>query len=292
MGKLRDRMAADLRLRNLRPSTRESYLGCVRKFAGYHMRSPAEMGEKEVRDFLVHLRDDKHLVPSTTKVYVAALKFFYSNTLRRPEVVRSWLQPRVAKKLPVVLSREEVEALLNGVASIKYRAVLMTAYGSGLRIGEVCRLQIKDVDSSRMLLHVRDGKGGRDRYALLSPRLLEALRTYWRAERPAGPYLFPGQKAGTAVSPEAVRKVQRKAAKECGIKKRATPHVLRHCFATHLLDAGTDIRTIQALLGHRSIRTTQLYTQVSPEHISRVESPLDTLETEAKKKPRKKNRHS
>ena len=130
MGKLRERMAADLQLRNLRPSTRESYLGCVRKFAGYHMRSPAEMGEKEVRDFLVHLRDDKHLVPSSIKVYVAALKFLYGNTLRRPEVVRPWLQPRVAKKLPVVLSREEVEALLGGVESIKYRAVLMTAYGS------------------------------------------------------------------------------------------------------------------------------------------------------------------
>ena len=290
MGELRDRMAADLRLRNLRPSTRESYLGCVRKFAAYHMRSPAEMGEEEVRDFLVHLRDDKHLVPSTIKGYVAALKFFYSNTLRRPEVVRPWLQPRVAKKLPEVLSREEVEVLLNGVESIKYRAVLMTAYGSGLRIGEVCRLQVKDVDSGRMLLHVRDGKGGRDRYALLSPRLLEALRTYWRAERPAGAYLFPGHKADCPVSPEAVRKVQHKAAQQCRIKKRATPHVLRHSFATHLLDAGTDIRTIQALLGHRSIRTTQLYTQVSPEHISRVTSPLDTLETVAEDKPRKNNR--
>ena len=288
MGELRDRMKADLRLRNLRPSTQESYLGCARKFAAYHMRSPAEMGEREVRDFLVHLRDEKHLHPSTIKGYVAALKFLYANTLQRPEVVRPWLQPRVPKKLPVVLSREEVEALLNGVESIKYRAVLMTTYGSGLRIGETCRLQVDDVDSGRMLLRIRDGKGGRDRYSMLSPRLLGVLRAYWKAERPAGSYLFPGQKADAPLSAESVRAVQRKVAKQCGIKKHATPHVLRHSFATHLLEAGTDIRTIQVLLGHRSIRTTQIYTHVSPEHVGRVKSPLDTLKTKAKEKPRKK----
>lgn len=289
MGELRNRMEADLRLRNLRPSTQACYLGCVHKFAAYHRRSPAAMGEKEVRDFLVYLRDDKHLVPSTIKAYVAALKFLYANTLQRPEVVRPWLQPRVEKKLPVVLSREEVEALLNGVLSIKYRAVLMTTYGAGLRIGETCRLHVADIDSGRMLLHIRDGKGGRDRYSLLSPRMLEILRAYWRAERPAGPYLFPGQKTGAHLSAEAVRAVQHKVAEQCGLKKRATPHVLRHSFATHLLEAGTDIRTIQVLLGHRSIRTTQLYTHVSPEHIRGVTSPLDTLDT--KEKPRTKSRN-
>jgi integrase/recombinase XerD len=290
MGELRNRMEADLRLRNLRPATQECYLGCARKFAAYHKRSPAEMGEKEVRDFLVHLRDEKHLNPSTIKGYVAALKFLYANTLGRPEVVRPWLHPRIEKKLPDVLSREEVETLLGAVESIKYRAALMTAYGSGLRIGEVCRLQIDDIDSGRMLLHIRDGKGGRDRYALLSPRLLEVLRTYWRAERPAGPYLFPGEKEGTHLTADSVRAVQHTVAKECGIRKRATPHILRHSFATHLHDAGTDIRTIQVLLGHRSIRTTQIYTQVSPEHLSRVKSPLDTLDTKSKEKPRKKSR--
>ena len=290
MGILRDRMEADLRLRNLRPSTQECYLGCVHRFAAYHRRSPAEMGEKEVRDFLVHLRDEKHLEPSTIKPYVAALKFLYANTLQRPEVVRPWLQPRIERKLPVVLSREEVETLLGAVDSIKYRAVLMTTYGSGLRIGEVCRLRIDDIDSSRMLLHIRDGKGGRDRYSMLSPRLLEVLRIYWRAERPTGPYLFPGDKDGTHLTADSVRAVQHKVAKQSGIRKRATPHILRHSFATHLHDAGTDIRTIQVLLGHRSIRTTQIYTQVSPEHISRVTSPLDTFNTKAKEKPRKNSR--
>jgi integrase/recombinase XerD len=289
MGQLRDRMEADLRLRNLRPSTQECYLRCARKFAAYHMRSPAEMGTAEVRDFLVHLRDERHVGPSTIKGYVAALKFLYANTLDRPEVVRPWLQPRVEHKLPVVLSREEVEALLNGIESIKYRAVLMTAYGSGLRIGEVCRLQVGDVDSARMLLHIREGKGGRDRYALLSPVLLEILRTYWRAERPSGPYLFPGQKADTHLTAESVRAVQHKVAKECGLSKRATPHTMRHSFATHLLEDGTDIRIIQALLGHRSIRTTQVYTHVSPEYIRRVKSPLDTLRVKSPR--RRKTRH-
>lgn len=278
MGKLRDRMEADLRLRNLRPSTQECYLRCARKYAAYHMRSPAEMGTAEVRDFLVHLRDERHVSSSTIKAYVAALKFLYANTLNRPEVVQPWLLPRVEKKLPVVLSQQEVQSLLNSIESIKYRAVLMTAYGSGLRIGEVCRLQVCDVDSARMLLHIREGKGGRDRYALLSPVLLEILRTYWRAERPAGPYLFPGQQGNDHLSADAVRAVQHQVAKQCGLSKRATPHTLRHSFATHLLEGGTDIRIIQALLGHSSIRTTQIYTHVSPEYIRRVKSPLDTIQ--------------
>lgn len=287
MGKLRDRMEADLRLRNLRPTTQKTYLGYVHNFAAYHMRSPAEMGVGEVRDFLVHLRDEKHLNPSTIKGYVAALSFLYTNTLQRPAVVQAWFHPRIDKKLPEILSREEVETLLNSVESIKHRAVLMAAYGSGLRISEACRLHIDDVDSGRMLLHIRDGKGGRDRYAMLSPRLLEVLRAYFRAKRPTGPYLFAGRKDDGHISAEAVREVQRKVARQCGIRKRATPHLLRHCFATHLLDAGTDIRTIQVLLGHRSIRTTQLYTQVSPEHIRQVTSPLDTLDVEEKPKKRK-----
>ena len=281
MGALRDRMEADLRLRNLGPSTQESYLGCVRKFAAYHRRSPAEMGETEVRDFLVHLRDERKLHPSTINGYVAALTFLYANTLRRTEVVvRPWLRPRIPHTVPEVLSRQEVEALLNAVDSIKYRAVLMTTYGAGLRIGEVCRLHVADVDSGRMLLRIRVGKGGHARYAMLCPRLLTVLRAYWAHEHPAKPSLFPGQVAGTPLSAASVRAVLRKVITQCGITKPATPHLLRHSFATHLLDAGTDIRTIQVLLGHRSIRTTQIYTQVSPQHIGRVTSPLELLNTE------------
>lgn len=280
MGILHDRMRADMRLRNLRPSTQESYLGCVRNFVTYHMRPPEEMGEKEVRDFLVHLRDDRKLQPVTIKGYVAALKFLYANTLNRPEVVRPWFSPRQAFKLPRILSGSQVEALLNAVDSIKYRAVLMTAYGAGLRITETCKLQVDDIDSKKMLLHVREGKGGVQRNAMLSPRLLVVLRTYWKHIRPPMPYLFPGQKPGTPLSGDSVRKVLHKVAEDCGIKKPVTPHLLRHSFATHLLDAGTDIRVIQVLLGHRSITSTQIYAQVSPQHISRTKSPLDLLGTE------------
>ena len=276
MGALRDRMAADLRLRNLRPSTQESYLACVRTFAAYHWRSPAEMGETEVRDFLVHLRDERQLHPSTINGYVAALTFLYANTLRRAEVVvRPWFRPRIPKTVPLVLSRQEVEALLQAVESLTYRAVLMTTYGAGLRIAEVCRLHVEDVDSGRMLLRIRIGKGGHARYAMLSPRLLTVLRAYWAQERPAKPYLFPGRTPGRPVSAASVRAVLRQVITQCGIHKPATPHLLRHSFATHLLDAGTDIRTIQVLLGHRSIRTTQIYTQVSLQHLGRVTSPLD-----------------
>jgi site-specific recombinase XerD len=235
------------------------------------------MGSKQVRDFLVHLRDERGLKPMTIKGYVAALKFFYSATLDRPDVVRPWLSPRVQKKLPVVLSGTEVEAVLAAVQSITYRAVLMTTYGAGLRISEACRLQVQDIDSKRMLIHVRDGKGGKQRYTMLCNRLLEVLREYWRQVRPAGDYLFPGDKPGSHLSKDSVRKVLHQAIKDCGIEKHVTPHVLRHSCATHLLDAGTDIRTIQVLLGHSSIQTTQIYTQVSPMHISRVRSPLSML---------------
>jgi site-specific recombinase XerD len=273
-------MEADLRLRNLRPSTQDKYLRYVRTFAAYHMRSPAQMGTRQVRDFLVHLRDERELQPSTVQCYVAALKFFYTATMDRPEVVRPWLSPRVVKKLPVVLSGTEVEAVLAAVESITYRAVLMTTYGAGLRISEACQLEVQDIDSKRMLIHVRKGKGGKQRYTMLCSRLLEVLRAYFRQVRPSGPYLFPGQKEGKPLSANSVRKVLHQAIQDCGIEKRVTPHVLRHCFATHLHDTGTDIRTIQVLLGHSSIRTTQVYTQVSAQKVSRVKSPLSMLGTQ------------
>jgi site-specific recombinase XerD len=155
----------------------------------------------------------------------------------------------------------------------------MTTYGAGLRISEACRLRVADIDSKRMLIHIRDGKGGKQRYTMLCHRLLEVLRAYFKQMRPSGEFLFPGQKPGSHLAVSSVRKVLHLAIKDCGIEKRVTPHVLRHSFATHLLDTGTDIRTIQVLLGHNSIQTTQVYTQVSPQHIGRVESPLDLLGT-------------
>jgi site-specific recombinase XerD len=279
MGMLRERMKADLKIQNLRRSTQEEYLRCCHRFAAHYMRSPVELDKDDVRGYLLHLLAVKKLNPSSVKVQVAALKFLYRVTLGRPEVVESIRMPRVPRKLPDILSGSEVEKLLGTVESMKYRAILMTAYGSGLRISEACRLRFEDIDSKRMIIQVRDGKGGHDRSSKLGDRLLNVLREYYRRERPTRPYLFPGQKPGKPISSESVRKALRKAVEECGITKRVTPHVFRHSFATHLHESGNDIRTIQVLLGHKSIRTTQLYAQVSTHQISRTKSPLDLLGT-------------
>jgi site-specific recombinase XerD len=279
MGMLKDRMEADLRLQNLRPGTQKAYLRYAYDFTRYHMKPPAEMGGEEVREYLLHLLDERELKPSTVKVYAAALKFLYDVTLQRPDVVQSIRMPRVPRQVPEILSGSEVVTFLGSLESTKYRALVMTMYGAGLRVSEACRLQIDDIDSKRMVIRVQEGKGGSDRYAKLGERMLSVLREYYRQERPPGSYLFPGQPADRPISPDSVRRVVKKAVEACGISKKVTPHVLRHSFATHMLETGTDIRVIQVLLGHRSIRTTQLYTQVSTQHVSRTKSPLDLLGT-------------
>jgi len=279
MSTLRERMEADLRLRNLRPSTQGHYLRCARELAKHHMRSPAELGEEEIREFLLHLQDERGLKPSSIHIYVAGLKFLYGVTLQRPEVMANFRGPKVPRKAPEILSGTEIEALFEAITALKYRAILMTTYGAGLRISEVCQLQPTDIDSRRMLIHVREGKGGDSRYAMLSPCLLKVLRAYYKWARPPGPYLFPGRRSDLPISRESVRGVLNKAVKRCGFHKRVTPHTLRHSFATHLLEIGTDVRVIQVLLGHRSITSTQLYAQVSTRQISRTRSPLDLLGT-------------
>jgi site-specific recombinase XerD len=237
------------------------------------------MGKEEVREYLLHLKEQRKLGASHLNVTVCALKFLYRVTLERPEVMASFTGPKPAPKLPTILSGTEIEALFAGMEAIKYRAVLMTAYGAGLRISETCALEVQDIDSRRMGIHVRNGKGGRQRYVMLSERLLLVLREYWKHTRPARPYLFPGDRPNRHVSADSVRTVLRKVAQKLGFEKRVTPHTMRHSFATHLLEAGEDIRVIQVLLGHRSIRSTLLYTQVTPGHITRTKSPLDLLGT-------------
>ena len=279
MGLLKERMEADLTLRNFRRATQVAYLRYARDLAKHYMASPAELGPEDVRQFLFHLQDVKHLKPSTLRGYMAGLRFLYSVTLGKPEVV-DWMRfPRVPRKLPEILSGTEVEALFQAVTSAKYRAVLMTTYGAGLRISEACQLHVHDIDSQRMVIHVRESKGGDSRYAMLSPRLLAVLRAYYRDYRPAGPFLFPGRRSDKAITRETIAGVIKAAVRDCGLDKHVTPHVLRHSFATHLLESGTDIRIIQVLLGHRSISSTQLYTQVSTHHIGRTQSPLDLLGT-------------
>jgi integrase/recombinase XerD len=278
MERLRDRMDVDLKLAGYSPSTQKIYLLYARRFANHFGRSPAVMGEKEVRAFLLYLTQERKVSRETMRQVRAALTFLYSVTLHRPVEVAFLPVMRRQCRLPVVLSGTEVRALLAAITNPKYRGIFMVLYASGLRITEACSLKPEDIDSKRMVIHVRHGKGGRDRYTMLSRRLLCYLRDYWRVVRPRE-WLFPGQKVGAHVSPQTVRMVFQQARADAGISKRVSPHVLRHSFATHLVECGTDTSIIQALLGHRSIRVTQRYTHISVELIGRTKSPLDVLGT-------------
>lgn len=278
MGELYDRMALDLKLRNLAAPTQKEYLRCCCGFVRYHMKSPRELGETAIKEYLAHLQL-RGAGPETVKMNVAGLKFLYGVTLDRAKVAERLLWPKVPHKKPDILSGSEVEKLLKAVASLVPAMALTTAYAAGLRISEVCRLRVEDIDSKRGLIHVRLGKGKKDRYVMLADRLLVALRAYWAQVRPQGGWLFPGARRGQPLTPDAVRKSLERATKAVKLKKRVTTHGLRHAFATHLLEAGTDIRIIQVLMGHASIRTTARYTQVSAKVIASTKSPLDVLGT-------------
>lgn len=277
MGKLHDQMKEDLVLKAYSPHTQRAYLRCARHFAGYYMRSPEVMGEKEVRGFLLHLIRDRKISPATLDMYVNALKFLYNVTLKRPEAVQGLAHPKRAKTLPVILSPEEVLRIFAAIRSVKHKAIMATAYAAGLRISEVCALRLSDIDSQRMRIHVRAGKGKKDRYVMLGESLLDLLRQYYRKARPQGEYLFPGYKPHRPICTTAVRQVLRKAVQQTGLTKKVTMHTLRHCFATHLLERGTDIRILQILLGHSSIRTTLRYTHVTDPLVQKLVSPLDLI---------------
>jgi integrase/recombinase XerD len=285
MGQLYEKMASDLKLRRYSVRTQKSYLWCARRFVRHFMRSPAAMGMTEIRQFLL-FHHERGASASTIKMYVAGLRFLYAVTLARPAEVQNIPWPRVAQNLPAVIDRDHVQALLAKVDPLKYRMVVMTAYGTGLRISEILALEVRDVDGKAGLIHVRHGKGNRPRLVPLPHRLLEALREYWQRERPRGPLLFPGQAPDKQLCPDTVRRAVHCAAAELGIQRRVTMHAFRHSFATHLLEAGEDLRTIQVLLGHRSIRNTTRYLQVSTRHLANVQSPLDTLGTDPPKSTR------
>jgi integrase/recombinase XerD len=275
VGTLHDRMQDDLKLKNYAPGTAQQYLSCARRFVEHFGVSPVQLEEQAVRQYVLAMGEKRS--PSTVKMHVAAIRFLYEVTLRSPHIVVGLHFPKVPRRLPDILSREEVWRLLEAVEPSKYRAVLMTAYGAGLRLSEACSLLTTDLDSGRGVIHVRDGKRGRDRYVMLSAKLLATLREYWKLYRPAVPILFPGERPQTCVSHAAVRMGLREALAKTGITKRVTPHSLRHAFATHLLEDGADIRTIQALLGHGSIRSTAIYTHVSVAHVCKTPSPLDRI---------------
>lgn len=291
MGKLREKMDGDLKLKGLAITTRETYLTCAAGFVRHHGKPPQAMGKDQVREFLLHLIDERQVKPSTYNVYAAALRFLYATTLERPEEV-AWIgHMKVRHPVPMILSKEELERLLEELGSLKLRAIVLAAYGAGLRVSEACKLRVEDIDSKRMVMHIR-GKGSRERYTMLPKLLLEVLRAYWKEERPPGPALFPGRKPGTVVTRESVNKAVKKATARAKIRKRVVPHSLRHAFATHLLEAGTDLRTIQVLLGHASIRTTVRYAQVSPATIRKTRSPADRLRKTTLPKPKSQRRRS
>jgi integrase/recombinase XerD len=276
---LRQRMIEDMRMRKLAPHTQAGYIRAVRKFAQYLNRSPDTATAEDLRSFQLYLVDHG-ASPITLNATITGLKFFFGVTLERGTLMAKMQHVFVPRTLPVVLSRDEVRCLIAAANSLKYQTALSVAYGAGLRASEVVGLKVSDVDSRRMVLHIERGKGGKDRYAMLSPVMLGRLRTWWRVARaqgkmPEGGWLFPGQ---NPIDPMSVRQLNRAvhaAARAAGLDKRVSMHSLRHAFATHLLEQKEDIRVIQVLLGHKKLETTALYTQVATETLRQVISPLE-----------------
>jgi len=283
MTPLRQRMIEDMRIRNFATTTQRSYIHYVAEFAKHFNRSPRELDLEAVRQYQLHLTQERKLSPQSINTFVSAVQFLYLTTLEMPWEKQDFPRARLDEKLPVVLAPEEVQRFLDHIASIKHRAVLLSCYGAGLRISEAVALQASHIDSQRMLIRVQHGKGGKDRYAMLSPGLLEILRAYYRILHPAGPWLFPSWRPHLHLSAGAVQIACREAWQHSGLAKRVTPHVLRHSFATHLLENGIDTRVIQVLLGHSRIETTARYAQVSPQVVAATVSPLDKLGRNARK---------
>ena len=278
MSPLRQRMIEDLQIRNLSPATQRSYVHHVAKFSRFFRCSPDELGCEEVRAYQLHLIERRVSWGSLNQA-VCALRFFYGVTLGRIDLPERIAYARAPRKLPVVLSADEVVSFLDAVKGLRNRVALTTAYAAGLRALEATRLKVSDIDSSRMVIRVEQGKGAKDRYVMLSPQLLEILRTYWRLTKPRQ-WLFQRRDGAGSMDPQTLTVACRVACEQLGLEKRVTVHTLRHSFATHLLEAGTDVRIIQVLLGHRSLTTTSLYAQVSTAVIGRTVSPFDQLRVE------------
>lgn len=278
---LRQRMLQDMAIRGLREHTQHDYIRFVRSFASFLKRSPDTATAEDIRRFQAH-QAESGVQPPTINSSVSALRFFFTVTLDRPDLSRRLVLVRHPRKLPDVLSVEEVGRLLEAAPGLKYKAALGTAYGAGLRVSEVAALKLDDIDSTRMLIRVEQGKGRKDRNAMLSPQLLELLRLWWREGKrrnvmPPHGWLFPGRSAVEPVSTRQINRAVHEAAEVAGIRKRVTPHTLRHSFATHLLEQDVDIRVIQVLLGHSKLDTTALYARVATKTIRSVTGPLEHL---------------
>ena len=277
MTPLRQRMVEDMQIRNLSPLTQRAYTEHVARFARHFRRSPAQLGPEEIREYLVYLTNERQLAPSSIIISVAALRFLYAVTLPQRWSVEAVVPaPKQPQTVPVVLSPTEVVQFLDSVKRPNHRAILTTCYAAGLRISEAVHLTIPAIDSQRMVLRVEQGKGQKDRYVMLSPKLLEILREWWRISRPRH-WLFPGDHPDGPITTHSVNRACRIAHRRSGMAKPITPHSLRHAFAVHLLEAGADVRTIQLLLGHRSLKTTAQYLCLATNTICATSSPLDLL---------------
>jgi len=276
MTELRRRMIEELRLRNYSPNTITVYLRCVAQFAQHFRLSPDRLGPEHIRQYQLFLVQEKEVSWALFNQTVCALRFFYHHILHRDWMIEHIPYPRQEEKLPVVLSPAEVAAVFEATPNLKHRTILMTIYAGGLRVAEVTHLRVSDIDSQRQVISVRQGKGRKDRQVMLSPKLLEVLRIYWKSYRPMV-WLFPGESPGQPISSETVWRVCRQAGEAAHLSKPISPHTLRHCFATHLLEEATDLRRIQVLLGHRNLKTTARYLHVSNLAVRTTVSPLDRL---------------
>jgi len=277
MTSLRQRMIEDMQIRNLSVHTQKCYVLQVSLFARHFSKSPELLGPEQIRAYQIYLTNERKLATKSILLAIAALRFLYKATLKKNWVFETIIPaPKAPQTLPVVLSPEEVIQFLDCISSRKYRAILTTCYAAGLRVSEAVALAPLAIDSKRMVLRVEQGKGQKDRYVMLSPKLLEVLRAWWRVEKPKD-WLFPGDMPGQHITKGAVERECQKAHRICKIPKPITPHSLRHAFAVHLLEQGTDVRTIQLLLGHRSLATTAKYLRIATSKVCSTSSPLDLL---------------
>ena len=276
MGKFQDLMDRELRIRGFAENTRKSYLEKMKCYVRHFMQPPDQLTAEDVKQYQLYLTKDRRVKWSTFNVHVCAIRFFYREVLQVEWDVEHIPYQRTGKRLPEILSGEEVVALLDAAANLKHRAILMTLYSAGLRVSEAVHLRLSAIDSQRMMIRVDQGKGRKDRDVMLSAKLLETLRRYWLENRPAL-WLFPGPDPSRPLTRGSVEKFFARGRQKAGIRKRVSPHSLRHSFATHLLEPGVNLRVIQRLLGHRSLRSTEIYTHVAETYVRDTKSPLDDL---------------
>jgi len=277
MTELRQKMINEMTVRGFSVKTQEAYISAVAGLAGYYKQSPEKINKKMVQDYLLYLMKEKQRAWNSCNVVVSGLRFFYTHTIGKKWISLSIPSRKKPRRLPEILSKEELESLFGALSNQKHRTLLMTTYSAGLRVSEVIGLKVTDIDSKRMMIRVQQGKGRRDRYTILSERLLKELRIYWKMYQPAQ-WLFFGTKKSRPLTDRSAQAVYNNAKEKAGIIKGKGIHTLRHCFATHLMESGVNIRTIQTLMGHTSIQTTMIYLQVTRKQISETQSPLDKLE--------------